>query len=50
MMPGNVAGGCCSYLPHLTSDLSSLTESLNTDVVKAENPDAVVVQEPQGKH
>lgn len=27
-----------------------LTESLNTDMVKAENPEAVVATEPQGKH
>lgn len=27
-----------------------VTESLNTDMVKAENPEAVVATEPQGKH
>lgn len=27
-----------------------LTESLNTDMVKAENPEAVVATEPQGKY
>lgn len=26
-----------------------ITESLNTEMVKAENPDAVVATEPQGK-
>lgn len=29
--------------------LSSFTESLNADMVKAENPEAVVAQEPQGR-
>lgn len=31
-------------------DICCLTESLNTDMVKSENPDAVVATEPQGKH
>lgn len=30
--------------------LLHVTESLNTDMVKAENPEAVVATEPQGKY
>ena len=33
----------------LTKSVPVLTESLNTDMVKAENPEAVVATEPQGK-
>lgn len=34
----------------LLVDTCRLTESLNTDMVKSENPEAVVATEPQGKH
>lgn len=34
----------------ILTDTCCLTESLNTDMVKSENPEAVVATEPQGKH